>query len=409
MIRRSPISTIIILIVSISLLTAALVWGNYRLAQANPGGEHFLVDWFSARSLFIDGVNPYSETAQENMQAFAKTEQVKLTDDARFDAPLYSAFITLPLAVINDYPLARAVWMTVLEALMVGIVLMSLSLARWKLRPIYVGLLILFALFWFHGFYPILSGSTVVVATLIVASVFLAVRERQYEFAGVLLGLATIQLHATALFILFVLYWSLRYRKGKIVVWFFASVLLLSAMAALIRPQWFLDYLRVLVQPTNSLQTITQVFKSFLPAAGLRVGLILLWLTGIILFIEWFVSKKEDFNSFYWTGLLTLALSPWIGLRTEPVMFLVSFPAIIYAMSLWNERWPRTSIALITVVVILLFGGIWLMYLTQAEKAVSTISGLYFAQPFLVTIMLYWVRWWAIRKPNVWFDQLTKG
>lgn len=90
-------------------------------------------------------------------------------------------------------------------------------------------------------------------------------------------------------------------------------------------------------------------------------------------------------------------------------MFLVSFPAIIYAMSLWNERWPRTSIALITVVVILLFGGIWLMYLTQAEKAVSTISGLYFAQPFLVTIMLYWVRWWAIRKPNVWFDQLTKG
>lgn len=409
MIRRSPISTIIILIVSISLLTAALVWGNYRLAQANPGGEHFLVDWFSARSLFIDGVNPYSETAQENMQAFTKTEQVKLTDDARFDAPLYSAFITLPLAVINDYPLARAVWMTVLEALMVGIVLMSLSLARWKLRPIYVGLLILFALFWFHGFYPILSGSKVVVATLIVASVFLAVRERQYEFAGVLLGLATIQLHATALFILFVLYWSLRYRKGKIVVWFFASVLLLSAMAALIRPQWFLDYLRVLVQPTTSLQTITQVFKSFLPAAGLRVGLILLWLTGIILFIEWFVSKKEDFNSFYWTGLLTLALSPWIGLRTEPVMFLVSFPAIIYAMSLWNERWPRTSIALITVVVILLFGGIWLMYLTQAEKAVSTISGLYFAQPFLVTIMLYWVRWWAIRKPNVWFDQLTKG
>lgn len=409
MIRRSPISTIILLIVSISLLTAALVWGNYRLAQANPGGEHFLVDWFSARSLFIDGVNPYSETARENMQAFAKTEQVKLAEDARFDAPLYSAFFSLPFALIKDYPLARAVWMTVLEALMVGIVLMSISLARWKIRPTYVGLLILFALFWFHGLYPILSGSTVVVATLIVASVFLAVRERQYEFAGVLLGLATIQPHATALFILFVLYWSLRYRKGKIVIWFFASVLLFSAMAALIRPQWFLDYLRILVQPTTSLQTITQVFQSFLPAAGLRVGLILLWLTGIILFIEWFISKKEDFNSFYWTGLLTLALSPWIGLRTEPVMFLVSFPAIVYAMSLWNERWPRTSVALITVVVILLFGGIWLMYLTQAEKAVAAISGLYFAQPFLVTVMLYWVRWWAIRKPNVWFDQLTKG
>jgi len=343
MIRRSPISTIITLIVSIVLLTAALIWGNYRLAQSNPGGEHFLVDWFSARSLFINGVNPYSDTARENMQAFAKTEQVKLAADARFDVPLYSTFITLPFAVINDYPLARAVWMTVLEALMVGIVLMSLSLAHWKLRPAFLGLLILFALTWFHGLYPILSGSTVVVVTLVVASVFLAVRDRQYEFAGVLLGLATIQPHATALFILFVLYWSLRYRRFKIIGWFFASVLLLSAMAALIRPIWFLDYLRVMVQPTTSLQSITQVFKSILPAAGGRVGLILLWITGIILFIEWFLSKKEDFNGFYWTGLLTLALSPWIGLRTEPVMFLVSFPAIVYAMSLWNERWPRIS------------------------------------------------------------------
>lgn len=410
MLRRSPVSTIIILIMSIGILAAALIWGNYRLALANPGGEHFLVDWFSARSLFIDGINPYSETARDNLQTFARNEaQVKLAEDARFDVPMYSAFITLPFAIINDYPLARAVWMTFLEGLIVAIVFMSLSLARWKLKPLYLGLLIFFALFWFHGLYPVISGSTVVVAALIVASVFLAVREHQYEFAGVLLGLATIQPHATALFIVFVLYWSLRYRRYKIIGWFFASILLLSAMAALIRPQWFLDFLRVIIQPSSSLQTINQVFRSFLPAAGGRVGLILLWLTGIILFIEWFISKKEDFNGFYWTGLLTLALTPWIGLRTEPVMFLVSFPAIVYAMYLWNERWPRTSAVLITVIVILLFGGIWLIYLTQADEPVAAISGLYFAQPSIVTIMLYWVRWWAIRKPNVWFDQLTKG
>lgn len=410
MIRRSPISTIITLIVSIGLLAAALVWGNYRLAKSNPGGEHFLVDWYAARSLFIEGVNPYSETARENMHAFASGEvRVEIPQGARFDVPMYSAFITLPFAVIMEYPLARAIWMTVLEGLLVAIVLMSLSLVRWKLRPLQLGLLVFFALFWFHGLYAVISGSTVVVAALIVTGVFLAVRERQYELAGVLLGIATIQPHATILFILFTLYWSLRYRHFKVFVWFLASVLLLFGMAALIRPQWFLDYLRVVIQPSVTLLAINDVFRSFLPAAGGRVGLILMWITGTILFIEWFLTKKQDFNGYLWTGLLTLALTPWVGFATEPVMFLASFPAIIYVMYMWNERWPHVSLYLIGFVVLLLFGGIWLLYLTQADQAVHRISGLYFAQPLIVTIMLYWVRWWAIRKPNVWFDQLAKG
>lgn len=410
MIRWSPILRIPVLVIAIGGLTAALVWGNYQFTISNPGGEHFLVDWFSARSLFIDGINPYSETARTNLYAFAQNEaDIALETGSRFDVPLYSAFVTLPFALIRDFEVARALWMTVLEGLLVTVVFIGTSLARWKIKPVPLGLLILFSVFWFHGLYPVVSGSMIVVVSLILASVFLAVRARQYEFAGVLLGLATIQPNATVLFAIFVLYWSFRYRHAKIAIWFFASILLLSATAALIRPQWIMDYLRVLFQPATTVQTINQVFQSFLPAAGGRIGALLSGITGLILIFEWFVSKKADFEGFYWTGLLTLTLTPWIGLPTEPVLFIVSMPAIIFAIFLWHERWPRVSPILTGVVVILLFGGIWGIYFTQAGQPVSSNPGLYFAQPLIVTIMLFWVRWWAIRKPNVWFDQLSKG
>lgn len=410
MFRRSPVFSIAFVILLLGGLSVGLIWANHQFAQSTPGGAHFLVNWYSSRSLFIDGINPYSQTAQSNMESFARLEaNVNLEEGARFDSPLFAAFITLPFALIKDYEMARAVWMAVSEMLIVALVYMALSLARWKVKKGVLSLLVVFALFWFHGLYPILSGSMVVFVSLMVTSVFLAVRARQYEFAGVLLGLSLIQPNASLVFIAFALYWSIRYRHSRLLFWFIASVLLLSGAAALIRPQWFIDYLRVIIQPSGTMNTIGQVFQSFLPAAGRRIGWLLTGFTVLILIFEWFITRKKDFEAFYWTGLLSLTLTPWIGLPTEPVLFLVTLPAFIFGLALWNERWPRISALLTVLVNLLLFAGIWLIYFGSAGNPVSSIPGLYFAQPLIVTIMLYWVRWWAINKPSVWFEQLAKG
>jgi hypothetical protein len=89
MIRRNQIITTIILITGSLVLTAALIWGNYQYTINNPGGQDFLVDWFSARSLFIDGVNPYSATAQSNLHEFAANEaNMSLKEGVRYDVPL---------------------------------------------------------------------------------------------------------------------------------------------------------------------------------------------------------------------------------------------------------------------------------------------------------------------------------
>jgi len=407
MIRRRPITTILLLMLIISGSIAAMIWGNLQYTRANPGGEQFLVDWFSARSLFIDGVNPYSETAQNSMMSFAAAEGIKLPAGARFGSPLYAAYFTLPFALITDYSLARALWMALMEGILIALVFMSLNLARWNINRVFLGLIVAFALFWFHGLYPLLSGNNSILISLIIAAIFLAMRDRQYEFAGVLLGITSIQPHAMAFFALFVIVWSLRNRHAKLAGWFIATVILLAATGALIRPQWFVDYLRFILQPNDFVPNIRNVLQSFLPAAGQRLGIILSSLTAIILFFEWFISKKSDFDGFFWTGLLTLTLSPWVGLPTHPAVFLTAFPAIIFSIYLWNERWPRAGLVLSASAILLLFGGIWLIYFARAGSTASAIPGLFFAHPLIVGIMLYWVRWWAIRKPNVWFDSYS--
>lgn len=407
MVRRRPIATIVLLILGVGGTVAALIWGNLLYSRTYPGGASFYIDWFSARSLFIDGINPYSENARNAMAAAAQLEGVKLDTAAHYASPLYAAFFTLPFAVIKDFPLARALWMALMEGLLIGLLFIGLSLARWRMRPGYLGLLGLFTIFWFHGLYPIITGNMAVLSSFFIACVFLAFRARQYEFAGVLLGLASIQPHAMLLFALFVVLWSFRNRQVKVAGWFVATVLLLGGASALIRPRWVMDYLSVIIKPDSAIPSISVVLQSFLPAAGKRLGFILSGLSGVVLFIEWFISKKGDFTGFYWTGLLTLALSAWIGLPTEPSVFLAAFPAIVYAYCLWLERWPRAGKVLVSAASLLLFAGIWGIYLSKAGTPASAIPGLFFALPVLVTIMLYWVRWWAIRKPNVWFDQLA--
>ncbi len=123
MIRRRPVTTLILLIVLISAALAVMVWGNYQYTRNFPGGEHFFIDWFSARSLFIDGVNPYSATAQSSMVSFARSVGVVLDPGARYGPPLYAAFLTLPFALVRDFVWARAVWMVVSEGILIGLVL----------------------------------------------------------------------------------------------------------------------------------------------------------------------------------------------------------------------------------------------------------------------------------------------
>ena len=55
-----------------------------------------------------------------------------------------------------------------------------------------------------------------------------------------------------------------------------------------------------------------------------------------------------------------------------------------------------------------LFAGIWAIFLNTVHYTDQPIQSpiMFFPLPAFLLLMLYWVRWWAVAPPTVWYDLL---
>ena len=117
---------------------AGITWGNYNYARQNPGGNDFLVHWMGSRAIVKDGISPYSDEVATRIQTFAYGRPAQPGEhELRVAYPLYSVIIFAPFALIDDFAIARAAWMTApgdwSDRPGAGL---SLSLYRWKVSPV---------------------------------------------------------------------------------------------------------------------------------------------------------------------------------------------------------------------------------------------------------------------------------
>jgi hypothetical protein len=173
-----------ILIIGILVL---ITWANYNFVQQNPGGNDFLVHWVGTRALFVDGLSPYSDTVAERIQTLAYGRPALPGEhELRVAYPMYSALVFLPFALISDYELARALWMTILEAALIGLAFLSLKLTRWKMSVWLLPFFLIFSIFWYHSLRPLINGNAVILVALALVAAFAALRNGRDELAGVL-------------------------------------------------------------------------------------------------------------------------------------------------------------------------------------------------------------------------------
>ncbi len=412
--RQRPFLQLILLILLAILLLGVLIWGNLRFVQANPGGTDFLVHWVGTRAFILEGLSPYSdETALQIQTMVYGRAALPGEHELRVAYPLYSILIFLPFALISDYNTARAIWMAVLECGLILMVFLSLNLVRWRPKPIVLLFLLLFSLFWYHGLRPVILGNVVVLVALAFIGVMLALRNGHDELAGVLLALTTIKPQVAVVFIVFISMWCLINKRAKTVIWFFITLGLLSALAFLFIPDWILQNLReVLRYPGyNPPGTLSAALEDLLPQAGRRIGNALSAITALILLIEWFLAMRRATQGFIWTACLSLVASLWIGLQTDPGNFIVAFPAILLVFSVWIERWRVVGIGAVFLSMILLFVGLWAIFLNSVEYVYQPVQSpiMFLPLPLVLLILLYWVRWWAINPPATWFDQFSQS
>jgi hypothetical protein len=121
--------------------------------------------------------------------------------------------------------------------------------------------------------------------------------------------------------------------------------------------------------------------------------------TAVILLIEWVLAWGKEYDWFLWTACLTLTISQWIGIQTDPGNFIVLlFPLVLFFVNLEN-RWGKIANIFSVLIMIGLLIGLWALFLATVQFGDQPVQHpiMFFPLPFVVLCGLYWVRWWAIR------------
>jgi hypothetical protein len=412
--KRNPEILFVLLAVFAVAALVFLTWANYRYSLANPGGIDFLPHWLGTRLMLMEGQSPYSEeTARVVQSAMSELPRGDEKGAQYFLSPFYSIFVFAPFALIEDYNTARAVWMTTLEVAAVLIVAAGLGLSRWRVKPAMLAMVLIFAALWFYTIQAVLNGDAGLLVGLLIAAALLSIRSEQDGLAGFLLALATVKLEMVILLAIFVIVWSISNQRWIIVWSFLGSVALMTAVTAMLVPNWIWQNLQQFAgfNRLEVVDTAGEIFAVWMPGVGSQLGWGVMVVATATLLWEWRAAWGKEYRWFLWAALLTLGFSFWVGIPTATENYMVMFPALMVIFAAWDDEWGVLGRALIYLSVLLLFFGIWWVYLAgvngsplgRTEPPVI----LFFLLPIFLVIGLYWVRWWVLRPERPLLDRLS--
>jgi hypothetical protein len=393
-------------------ILAGLTWFNFRFSIQQPGGNDFLARWTGAHYWVMKDISPYDPQVSQAAQKmiYGRLADPKAGEDvASFVYPLFSMIFFAPFGAL-DYTLARALWMTLLEVCLVLTAIVSIRLANWKLRPVGFALVILFSLLWYNGVRTLILGQfSGVNALLIVAGIFLIYKNHDFE-GGVLLVLSLSKPQMSFLIVPFVFLWALSTHRTRLVFSMLGTFFILMIASLAIMPDWLLQWLRQLMaypSYTARIESTVSVIGNSLPGISRPLKTFLYAFFGLYLLFEWVRSWGKDENWFLWTAMITLVVTNFVAPRTATPHYVALLPALFMVFSVWQDRWGAAGMVFIWGSLALLLFGQWALFLgTLQGNEESAI--MYPIIPTLSFFGLWWVRWWVVRPPRLYFDQLRE-
>lgn len=388
--NKSRIAQIAFLTLVSALLLAAMVIVNHRFALMSPGGNDFVPRYVGTRLMLDEGISPYSERATIEIQKVIYGRPAQSGEDKNlFVYPLYSALIFAPFSLINDYPLARALWMTFLQMALVATVLIGLRLANWWPHWSLTAAMTVFGLLWYHSARPLINGNAAILCGFFVVLAMLAIRTEHDVFAGLFVSLATIKPQVVILWFPWVILWAVSKHRWRLVGSNLVSLAALVLGASLVVPDWLLsNYHQIAAYPTYTLPgTPSGIFREWWPDVGPWLGLVLTLLTAALLIVQWRRTWASSFATFLWTSYLTLTITTLTGIRTATANYVVLLPALILVLASLAQKYPNASAGLTWFVLISLLVGLWTLFLvTLVGNRQSEI--MFFPLPLLLLLAM---------------------
>lgn len=403
--NKFPVNSFLIVLLSL-LVLCGLVWVNLQYSRNNPGGNDFLAHYIGARALLFEGNSPYSdEVALEiQQQVFGRPAQQGEIEH-RVVYPIYSVLLFAPFALIKDYAIARVAWMTVLEGALLGTAYLALLLSSWKPKTYVLGIYFLFSVLWYHGFRSVINGNAVIMVGLFLSAALYAMWKEKYRAAGVLLAISTIKPNLVIMVVVFVLIWCIYRKKMTVLYWFFGSMLVLVVGGMIFIPDWILQNLwEILKYPAyNPPGSIGEVLGSWFPGTAVYLR----WGVGAILGLLWiyeiWMARDKNFRWFLWAVCLTLVISQWIGIATDPGNFVILFTPFVFVLARLDERWKEQGNYVIPAILGIILLGLWILFILTLDQSYQPMQSsiMFFPFPGIVLIGLYWIKWWVIKSSTI--------
>lgn len=395
-------------------LFAVTVWATYNyFTKPYPALNDFMSRWEGARSYWIDGLNPYSEAASLNIQnAIYGRPATELEDPGYFAYPFYTVFLLLPIIGMS-YAWASAIWMVLLEAVLILALVLLLDHFQWRPVPLVLGALILWTLFSYFPARGLILGQPGLLVYFLEVATIWALGRKYDRTAGLLLALSTIKPQMGYLIVPFLGLWGIRRQRWQFVMSAIISFAGLMIVSFVLQPNWLRDWLGQVSIYTSYTQIggPVWVLSNWLwlginPDSGLwqvnggygqTIELIINGVLYLYMLWTWFVvllqGKQERFM---WTVVTTLTITHLVAPRTASPHFVIFIiPLIFYLRWLTTTYRKRKGNLYALGVLVILFVQQWAHFL-------MTVSGefehptIYLPTPVFVFVLLIATRqlWW---------------
>ncbi|NLF75563.1 MAG: DUF2029 domain-containing protein [Chloroflexi bacterium] len=383
-------------------LMIALVIGNVvatraYLTEPHPGHNDFMSRWEGVRSFWRDGLNPYGEQASANIQDRIYGRPAAEDEDPGYFAyPFYTVFLLWPLAYV-DYAWASALWMVVLEACLIGTLVLLLDLVRWRPRPWLLAALLLWMLINYFSARGLILGQPGLAVVFLEVLALWALSKDRSQLAGGALALSTLKPQMGFLLAPFLLLWGSRSGRRAFVASFVIVWGALMALSFIAEPSWFSDWIdQIRRYPSyTAIGAPTWIVMQHYLGAGdagewavngiLYAAMLWAW-AGVL------VQRREQ--RLMWTVVLTLTITHLCAVRTATPHYVVfTLPLIFYC-----KRWAvqrRSGGAWIVILLIMLFVVPWVHFLLTVEGEFEHPT-LYLPVLFTVLAVVWLTRreWW---------------
>lgn len=390
------------ILIVLALIGATFI--NMELSKRFVLEDGFAPRYTAAKHWMREGLSPYSEETHQATLTLIEAQGSRpgKLDQGRFLDPASYVLFYIPLSFIN-YPIAKAIWMTIIEVSLVLGAWLCLKIAGLKLTLIETIFLCLGVLFFYPNLQMILSASVIpFYLFLMIWGIWLAMN-KQGRMAGVLFFLAFAMVPISLFVAVFFMIWMGARRDNSLTSIYFIGIGFLVLIALILFPGWIGDwfgaYVRLYPRFTWIDTPLMRVGELF-PGASQQISIGLHIAMAIYLFVEWYGLPSREQRGLQWKLGLSLVLLYLLN-PLKPSSYLVLLFMPLFAIYKYlNEKWIVSG----RIMTWLSFVGIGLIYWFNGT-AQEVFSGaesklLILLLPLIAMLGLQYFRWWALKSSN---------